>query len=372
MSIFRQLRWRIVGAQMLVVIVGVATLGLMLRVIILGTTPADLQPYLTALIESDAPDALGRTTKDLLGLFERTAITSVAIAAVAATAAGLIASVLLAREILRPLHEITATSRRIANGHYGERVTVPASNELATVAENFNQMADALEHIEEQRVTLIGNVAHELRTPLAGIEGYLEGLMDGLFPADSETFGHMHREVRRLHRLIDDLQQLSRVEAGEIALDLNGFDLIPLVEQTVMQIKPQAVEHCIAIDTAFPQTSLPVYADRDRTAQVLLNLLSNALHYTPEDGCITIHVSSGDGTASVAVEDTGLGIPEEELPFLFERFYRVDHSRSRKSGGSGIGLTISRHLIWAMGGELTAHSEGIGTGSTFTFTLPLA
>jgi histidine kinase len=329
----RQLPWRIVAAQMLVVVVGVVTLIITANLLAMRSVPSDLLP-----------------------MFRAAVIQALIVAALAATAVGLATSLLIVREILRPLREIAQSSRRIADGHYDERVAVPASDELAAMATSFNQMAAALEHVEQQRVALIANVAHELRTPLTGLEGYLEGLEDGVFTTEPETLSMMQHEARRLRRLVDDLQTLSRVESGQVALHCTSFDL-----QTVLAL----------VDDDFPEPGL-VYADADRTAQILLNLIGNAIRYTPENGCITLRLVSAQGMAQVVVQDTGIGIPAEALPYIFERFYRVDPSRSRRSGGSGIGLTIARLLAWAMGGELTAASAGLGHGSTFTLTLPLA
>jgi histidine kinase len=225
--------------------------------------------------------------------------------------------------------------------------------------------------VEEQRIALIGNVSHELRTPLTGLNGYLEGLMDGVFPADDETFALMDHEIRRLRRLVNDLQSLSRVESGQISLHLADFDMKPEIERVAAQLRPQAEAQNLTIlcDSA---ESVAVHADIDRVAQVLTNLLGNAIRYTPEGGTITVSLRAKQSVAQVDVIDTGMGIPADALPYIFERFYRVDASRTRQSGGSGIGLTISRYLVWAMGGELTAVSEGTGKGSTFSFTLPLA
>jgi histidine kinase len=285
--------------------------------------------------------------------------------------AGLFTSILLTRLILKPLHQITQSSQRIAGGHYDERVTVPRSDELAMVALHFNQMAAALEQVEQQRVALIGNVSHELRTPLTGIEGYLEGMMDGLLPSDTATFAQMYQEVRRLRRLVDDLQALSRVEAGQVSLSIETIDLVPVIDRVVNQLRPQADALCLEIDFKCSQDRVLVSTDADRSAQVLINMVGNALHYTPEGGQITIRVRPHPPAAEVTVQDTGIGIPPEALPYIFERFYRVDSSRSRSSGGSGVGLTVSRQLAWAMGGDLTASSEGPERGSTFTLTLPL-
>ena len=304
-------------------------------------------------------------------LTHRTLFISLAVAALGAVIAGLFTAILLTRLILQPLAQITRSSQRIANGHYDERLPVPNSNELAMMAINFNQMAEALEQTEQRRIALIGNVSHELRTPLTGIEGYLEGMMDGVLPSDAETYAQMYQEVRRLRRLTDDLQVLSRVEAGQIPLNIETFDLLPVIERVTAQLKPQAMAQCLELITQSGESKIQVCADSDRTAQILVNLIGNAIRYTPEDGCITVSVNIKQKMAEVAVQDTGIGIPAAALPHIFERFYRVDSSRSRSSGGSGIGLTISRHLAWAMGGELIAASEGAGKGSTFRFTLPL-
>lgn len=373
MNFWKQLRWKIIGGHMLVVLVGVLTLSFVSEIIRLRTMPTVLQPHLAVLAQAETPTEIERTIAGLVETFYRDAIfRSLLIAALSAIVTGLLTSLFLAREILHPLWQLASTSQRIANGRYSERVSVPASTELALVATSFNQMAEALERVEQQRVALINNVAHELRTPLTGLEGYLEGLMDGLFTATPETFAQMSQGVRRLHRLVDDLQALSLVEAGQISLHLETFDLIPIVERIVAQLKPQAMAQCLEMVTEHPPEIL-VYADPDRTAQVVVNLVGNAIRYTPDGGCITVRVSTANGLARVEVQDNGIGIPAEALPYLFERFYRVDRSRSHSnSGGSGIGLTIARHLAWAMGGDLTTASPGLGQGSTFTFTLPLA
>ncbi|MGQ9549661.1 MAG: sensor histidine kinase [Roseiflexus sp.] len=347
MGLWRQLRWRIIAAHMLVVIVGVLTL------IVTAETLA------VRLVDTT-----------LLPVFQATTIQALAVAALAATIAGLVTSMLLVREILRPLQQLAASSRRIADGNYDERVTVPLTDELRDVAQSFNQMAETLAQIERQRITQIGNVAHELRTPLAGLEGYLEGLLDGVLPGDPETIAAMQHEVRRLRKLVDDLQHLSRVEAGQVAIQPQRFDIVALVNLIAAQLRPQLIEQSLQVVIETPKEEALAYADPDRTAQVLVNLIGNAIQYTPEDGSITVRVRCGITHIEVVVEDTGIGIPAEALPYLFERFYRVDPSRSRASGGSGIGLTIARHLARAMGGEITAASPGVGKGSVFTLFLP--
>lgn len=371
-TLLHQLRTRIIAAHMVVVVVGVIFVLLIAWLMTTQIVPNDVADRLAYLTETPTTGDLAAATSDLLETFRNSVFTAVSIAALAAIIAGVGSSLLLAREILRPLRQIASSSQRIARGHYAERVPLPPSSELAQVATNFNQMAEELENIEQQRIALIANVSHELRTPLTGLNGYLEGLMDGVFPANDETFGQMADEVRRLRRLVNDLQALSRVESGQISLHLESFSLRPVVERVLAQLKPQAEAQCVELKMVDGETAVFVHADPDRTAQVLMNLVGNAIRYTPEDGCIRVHISTDAHNATIAVQDTGIGIPATAMPYLFERFYRVDPSRTRRSGGSGIGLTISRHLVWAMGGELTAASPGEGQGSTFTFTLPLA
>lgn len=363
-SFRRQLKWRIIAAHMVVVIVGVTFVLAMSWFLTVVFVPTAVSGELAALSEEQAAS--------VISTFRTSIITAVIVAGFAAVIAGIITSLLLAREILRPLNQMTTSSQRIARGHYAERVAEPSSNELAKVAANFNEMAAALEKVEQQRIALIGNVSHELRTPLAGLNGYLEGLMDGVFPPNEETFALMDTEIRRLRRLVNDLQALSRVEAGQISLTMSSFDLQPLVERVLAQLQPQAEAQSLLLEMEAPETAVTVYADSDRTAQVLLNLVGNAIRYTPENGRVQVRVEAQNGKAFIHVVDTGVGIPSEALPYIFERFYRVDPSRTRNSGGSGIGLTISRHLVWAMGGDISATSEGPGKGSTFSFSLPLA
>jgi histidine kinase len=294
---------------------------------------------------------------------------------VAALAALIVAagvSLLLSRRVIAPLQEMTAVSRRIAEGKYGERVVVNSADELGQLGESFNQMAEKLEQVEAMRRQLIGDVSHELRTPLTAIKGSMEGLMDGILPADAETYQQIHAEADRLSRLVDDLQELSRVEAHAYPLDLGETDISSVVTTTIKRLTPNARAKRIALTSSLPRELPRLLADEDRLGQVLLNLMANAIQYTPEDGSVTISAVRTNGDVQVTVTDTGVGIPPEHLAHLFTRFYRVDKSRSRASGGgSGIGLTIARHLVEAHGGRIWAESDGEGKGSRFVFTLPI-
>lgn len=293
----------------------------------------------------------------------------VAVLAAVIVAAGF--SFALSRRIIAPLREMTTASRRIAEGKYDERVAVKSADELGQLGESFNQMAAQLEHVEAMRRQLIGDVSHELRTPLTAIKGSMEGLMDGVLPADAETYQQIHAEADRLGRLVDDLQELSRVEARAVPLDIREVDLSALVATTLKRLTPTARAKRIALTFSGPRDDVRFLADEDRLGQVLTNLVANGIQYSPEGGAVTISAERKNGELQIAVMDTGVGIPPEHLTHIFDRFYRVDKSRSRAAGGgSGIGLTIAKHLVEAHGGKIWAESEGKGKGSRFVFTIP--
>jgi histidine kinase len=263
-------------------------------------------------------------------------------------------SIVMTRRIVRPVRQLAAASHRLADGHYGERVPARGGDELAELAASFNTMADALEQTETRRRELLGDVAHELRTPLAAIGGYMEGLTDERLAPDPEIFLRVSRDVARLQRIVSDLEELSRLEAGALSLD-----------------RGQAEDKGLSLEERVDSGLPAARADPDRVQQVLLNLIGNAIQYTPAAGRIMVSAQSRAGALEVRVADTGIGIALEHLPHVFERFYRVDRSRARAGGGSGLGLTIARHIIEAHGGRIWAESPGPGLGSTFAFTLPL-
>ena len=293
-------------------------------------------------------------------------------AVLAASLAAVVVSALFSRSIVAPLRAMMSASQRIAEGHYDERVRATGQDELGQLAQRFNQMAEQLEQVESMRRQLIGDVTHELRTPLTAIKGSMEGLIDGVLPAVPETFEQIRQEADRLSRLVDDLQELSRVEARAYPLDLKPVDVSTLLGTLNKRLGFQFDEQGVALTVSLPPFPVRVHADEDRILQVLTNLAGNALQYTPRGGSVTLNVEVVGSTAQFAVKDTGLGIPAEHLAHIFDRFYRVDKSRSRARGGSGIGLTIARHLVEAHGGQIWAQSDGAGRGSVFFFTLPLA
>jgi two-component system sensor histidine kinase BaeS len=301
------------------------------------------------------------------GVFEAVAWASAAAALVA-----VLISLLLSRSILHPLRDMMQASQRIAEGHYDERVKAGGADELGQLADRFNQMAEKLYQVESMRRQLIGDVSHELRTPLTAIKGSMEGLMDGVLPATDETYQQIHQEADRLNRLVDDLQELSRVEAGAFELDLRPMKLAPLLETLAKRFRQPFEAKRVGLGLELPADLPPVLADEHRLLQVLTNLTGNALMYTPEGGNVTVSAVHTHGMVQVTVRDTGAGIASEHLPHLFNRFYRVDKSRSRAAGGgSGIGLTIAKYLVEAHGGKIWVESEGKGKGSAFSFTLPV-
>jgi signal transduction histidine kinase len=273
------------------------------------------------------------------------------------------------RRILRPLDHVREATRRLAAGDYRHRVPVPTEVELAALATDVNTLGEALDRTERRRVELIGEVAHELRTPLTTIEGYMEGLIDGLLPATQETFLAVADEASRLKRLADDLSMLSRTEERALALELHDTDLTTVVTRSAERLRPQFESGEVDLELA-AGSPLPVHVDPDRISQVFTNLLGNALTHTPSGGTVTVTVGADDHTAWVDITDTGRGIPADELDRIFERFYRGTDNEG--AAGRGLGLTIARGIARAHGGDIVASSPGPGHGATFRVTLPSA
>ncbi len=293
------------------------------------------------------------------------------VAAFAAFGAAAAVSLFTARRIVGPIEDMMRASRKIAMGDYLQRVQVSGDDELAALAKAFNQMAQTLGQVEQRRMVLIGDVAHELRTPLTNIRGVMEGLVDGVLLASPETYLRVQAEVSRLQRLVDDLAELSRAEAGEFPLDIVEVDVVALADEVAERLRPQFDDKSVSLDVDLPDDLPRVLADPLRVTQVLLNLLGNALQYTPIGGMVTISAHRKGEALAVVVRDNGVGISADALQQVFERFYRVDKSRSRAGGGSGLGLTIARYVVEAQGSRIHAESSGVGQGSTFLFTLPV-
>ena len=372
MNRLRQLRWKLFLSHMLIVVIGVVVL-LATAFFIAGAQLGETALSVSAVFGASAspPTAIVPASVSLQERFQDVVESSLLIAGFAALAAATVVSLYVARRIVEPLQELSLVSRRLAQGYYRERTAIQSDDEMADLSSSINQLADALEQTEQRRLTLLADVAHELRTPLTTIEGYMEGLIDNVIEPEPETFALIQHEATRLKWLIQELALLSRAEAGQLRVETKPVELQQILLNVVAQFRPQFFAQELHLSLELPEIPVIVRADADRIEQVLINLLANALQYTPPRGVVTIRVTPSEYFVEIAVRDSGIGIPPAHLPHIFERFYRVDKSRTRKSGGTGIGLTIARHLVYAHGGEIWAESEGIGRGTTFYFTLPL-
>jgi len=242
---------------------------------------------------------------------------------------------------------------------------------VGELAQSFNSMADDLERAERLRRNMVADVAHELRTPLSNLSGYLEAIRDGVVKPDTDTIRSLDEEASSLSRLVDDLQELSLADAGELKLTCHKEGASKLIKQVVAALQPKAAAKGLTVSVNLPDDLPPVNIDSHRIRQVLHNLLENAVAHTTQGDTITVTSWQQDNQLKVSVADTGAGIPAKDLPNIFERFYRVDKSRTRATGGTGLGLTIAKRLVEAHDGKIEVQSEP-GKGSTFTFALPIA
>jgi histidine kinase len=281
--------------------------------------------------------------------------------------------IIAAWRLIRPLGRLRIATHRIAAGHYDTAVPVPNEVELADLANDVNSLGRTLAETEARRLRLLGEVAHEMRTPLTVIDGYVEGMIDKVLPTDTASLGHVGEESRRLRRLADDLSALSRAEEGRLQLAPAPVDIRLVVASAAERLRPQVQDAGLSLTVDAGSVPLIVNADADRIGQVVTNLVGNAIRATPAGGAVTVTCAAEGSWVDVAVADTGEGLAPADLPRVFERFYRVrGRTNAATDSGTGIGLTISRGIISAHGGDLTAASDGLGTGATFTARIPLA
>jgi signal transduction histidine kinase len=290
------------------------------------------------------------------------------IAVGASTAGGL--SYLVSKRIVKPLIQMEEITQKFASGRLEERVPANEIPEVNQLAASFNRMAATLEGIEQRRRELVSDLTHELRTPLTVLNGYLEGLADGTIEPSPDVYHRLSRETTRMRRLVNDLQELSKMEAGYLPINARPLDLYPLLTAIVQKFSDQLIaENSPMMMLDYPADTPMAFADPERVEQILINLIGNALRYTPA-GSITVRARPKADMLWIAVIDTGKGIATEDLPHVFERFWRADRSRDRNSGGTGIGLAICRRLVELQGGSIQVESE-LGKGSTFQFSLPI-
>jgi signal transduction histidine kinase len=282
---------------------------------------------------------------------------------------GLILTLTLLRRILTPIETLTTAALKLEGGDFSHRVPITSRDEIGVLTRAFNVMADGLVRLEQLRKNMVNDVAHELRTPLTNIRGYLEAMRDQVIQPNPQTIELIYSEAMLLNRLIDDLQDLAMAEAGQLRLVREPIDLAARIATTVEVLQPALQGRQIDVQIDLADGPLLVDADSGRLGQVLSNLVNNALAHTPPGGRVAISAERRDGEVLVAVRDTGAGIASEDLPFIFERFYRADRSRARRTGGVGLGLTIVKQLVERHGGRIWVESTP-GKGSTFLFTLP--
>ena len=283
----------------------------------------------------------------------------------------LLLTFVLSRRMSSPIGVLAKAARRLGQGDLSQRVQFQGKGEVSVLAQAFNSMAADLEHAEKLRRNLVADVAHELRTPLSNIQGYLEAIRDRVMKPNAATIRSLNEEATLLSRLVDELQELSLAEAGELKMVYQTEDIAKLVKQAVTTWQPKIAAKEISLSLDLPDNLSLVNIDWQRVNQVLHNLLENAVAHTHKGGTINVAVITQGDWVEVCVSDTGEGIPVEDLPHIFERFYRVDKSRARATGGSGLGLTIAKRLVEAHGGTITVQSE-LRKGSRFSFTLPIA
>jgi histidine kinase len=360
------LLFRLMVSHLLVVVVGVVVTALMSRSLAGSFFEGHLEDMghdASMMGGGMSDEVFGSLREGFADSFERALTIAVIVSGVTALAA----SAFAATRVLRPLETVRKATRRLADGSYSERVPVPAEIELAALAHDVNALAEALEQVEERRVRLISEVAHELRSPLTTIQGYMEGLLDGVFEPNEEVFATSAREAARLQKVVADLSTLSQADEGAFQLKMTGADLGVIASEAVERLRPQFEGESIELRVEIGET-LPVVGDSDRLTQVFTNIAGNALAYAGQGGHVWVRGERRGAFARVSISDDGIGIDPERLDLVFERFYRVDRDQR---GGTGIGLTIARRFARLHGGDVTASSDGLDGGATFTVEIPL-
>ncbi len=349
-----------IAARIALAAIPSAAVGLVILAVGVSVVGADV--FTALMMEA------GDSAEHAREMYDGSVTTVVIAASLVAVLASVGLAVVLARMLTRPLREIGSAARRIADGDYAARVPRDGPEELASLADSFNQMAASLERQEQMRRDFIANAAHELRTPLTNIQGYLEALRDGVITADRATYESLHEEAERLVRLSRDLDALAEGDAETTQPRLVDLDLAMALRSALDLVMPSIERAGLRLEARGVPQALPARADPDRLAQVLANLLSNAVRYTPSGGVITVGAERRPDDILVSIANTGEPIPADDLDHVFERFYRVEKSRDRALGGAGIGLAIVKQLVESTGGRVGAESRD---GQTrFWFSVP--
>ena len=353
--------WRPRGIAVRIALLSLLVTAVALAVIAIGVLGVAQATFNRLMLQAGQSAATARA------MFDHSVLPVFIVAAAIAAAVSLLLASLLAIRLAGPLDDIARAARRVARGEYQARVQPKGPEELTSLADSFNQMAGTLEQQERMRREFIVNAAHELSTPLTNLQGYLEALRDGVIVPSTQQFQSLHEEVDRLVRLSQSLNALAQDNSPNSERALETIDLVPAVQSAVELARSSFDGKAIRVQLDLP-ARLSARAEPDQLAQVLANLLQNASRYTPDGGLVTVAAEARRSDVLVSVSNTGDGIPQDDLPHLFERFYRVDKSRDRASGGAGIGLAIVKQLVEATGGRVGAESQA---GLTrFWFSLP--
>jgi two-component system sensor histidine kinase BaeS len=360
----RSLLLKLFAGELLVIVAGALTL----LVVAVSLGPS--------LFHDHVRSALGYVPEDVARhldmAYDDATLVSLGIAVGASVIAALAINLIVSIRVVRPVRALASAARHVAEGAYGARVPAEGADEVGVLAGAFNEMAASLEASERRRRELLSDVAHELRTPLATVQGYVEGIADGVVRPTEATWSDLKSALGRLHRLADDLQAVSRAEERQFELHLRRTPSGEIVEAAARAALPgfeaKGIELLVRVEPRLPS----VYVDRDRIGEVLANLLENALRHTPAGGQVVVSAAHDGDHVELAVADEGEGIAPEYLGRVFERFFRSDASRTRARGGSGIGLTIARAIVEAHRGSIQAESEGLDHGARFVVRLPAA
>jgi signal transduction histidine kinase len=327
----------------------------------------------TTLAESAQGYLLAMQPVEQLGAVAGSLVLNVLAAGLIALALSMLLALYLSSAISRPVRAVTEAARSMAAGDYGQEVPVRGSDETAELARDFNIMAERVRTSHELQRNFVGDVSHELRTPLTSIEGFSQALLDGVSTGADEqrrSLEIINQESKRLNRLLSDLLLLSRIDAGELRPGNRPVDLVDLVRKLENLYSARARAEGIELKVATPAGGLNMNTDPDRLERVLTNLLDNALKYAGASGTVSLSAQVLPPCVQFSVADTGPGIPPEQLPRIFDRFYRLEQSRAQKHGGSGLGLSITKELVETLGGTIKVQSL-VGHGTTFTLTFPL-
>lgn len=361
--------WRIFLGTLTVGLGSVLTVGLVIRAVFTRA----LSAYVQTLPAPRGMGMMGGGRTAVLGAAEQAFLTSVdrgmLFGGLVAAAVAAVAAFLLARALTDPLRRLEDGAALIAQGDFAHRVEVGGPDEVVALGQSFNVMADALQDAEDLRRRMVADVAHELRNPLAAARAQAEAMAEGVLPAEPARLKSLVDDLTHLSRIVDDLQELALAEAGRLTYEMGPLDLVALVAGETARAAALA-RPGVEVRTPPVDSVVIVTGDEGRLAQVMRNLLANAARHTAA-GHIEVTVSAREGIAEVRVGDTGEGIAAEDLPHIFERFYRVDSVRSPGAAGAGLGLSISRRIVADHGGEMFAESIE-GAGATIGFRLPVS